>query len=147
MLMIGIFRQSIELEQALAELENNFIRRENMMVVLMEEDRAKQQDDERPHVFEIGIACSTGSAVIGASAGFALDWGPILWGLIAALIGFGIGTASYSFVNRRRTASGIPNKREVTVLIQCTEDQSSRVRQVLRNYQALSVGHVDQRSK
>jgi len=143
MLVIGVFRHSIELEQALAELENDLVRRDNILVVPMEEGQANLQIGERPHGFEVGIACGTGSAVIGASAGFTLAWGPILWGLIAAFIGFGIGTASCFILNRRRQASRMPNPREVTVMIQCTEEQSSRVRRILRQYQALSVGHLD----
>jgi hypothetical protein len=44
---------------------------------------------------EVGMACATGFSVLGASAGFVLAWGPVIWGLLAACFGFGIGFGLY----------------------------------------------------
>ncbi|WP_248927614.1 hypothetical protein [Paenibacillus hamazuiensis] len=143
MLIIGIFEQSIELEQALADLESSSISKEKILVVFMDKDRKKHKyQPHSPHPFEIGISCATGFAVIGASMGFALAWGPLIWGIIGALTGFGVGVGCCSFINGRKAKKPhIPC--EATVLIECTEDQSLHVLDVLWNYRALSVGHAD----
>jgi hypothetical protein len=143
MLIIGIFEQSIEMEQALAEIENSSIPKEHILVTFMDNDPKKNNFREHsPHAFEIGISIATGCAVIGASSGFVLKWGPIIWGLIGALIGFTIGVIAYYFIKKARTKKKSTN-REVTILIQCTKEQSPQIRNILWNYQALSVGQVD----
>lgn len=148
MLMIGIFEQSIELEQALAELEKNLISIEDILVVFMEKDmNANIYGEHSPHAFEIGISVGTGGAVIGASSGFVLTWGPILWGLIGAFTGFFVGIGSYFIVKKLRSQSKrTKNKCEVTVIIQCTKEQTENVNKILWKYKALSVGNVEKPS-
>lgn len=140
MVIIGIFEQSIELEQALAELENSSIPKKHIRTVFMDNDPKKNNFREHaPHAFEIGISVATGFSVIGASFGFVMTWGPILWGLITAIVGFYIGLGLYYLVKKQRGQKK-SNNREVTVLIQCNENQSYHIQNVLWNYQALSVG-------
>ncbi|MEQ2527823.1 hypothetical protein WMO40_14035 [Bacillaceae bacterium CLA-AA-H227] len=45
MLVIGLFRQSIELEQALAELEKNMIPKEQVLVTFMD-----KKNNEHKHI-------------------------------------------------------------------------------------------------
>lgn len=143
MVIIGIFEQSIELEQALAELENSSIPKEHIRTVFMDNDPKKNNTREHtPHAFEIGISAATGFSVLGASFGFVMTWGPIIWGLITAFIGFSIGVGLYYLVKKQRGQKK-SNNREVTVLIQCKEDQSYQIQNILWNYQALSVGQFD----
>lgn len=143
MLIIGIFEQSIELEQALAEIENSSIPREHILVTFMDNDPKKNNfRAHSPHAFEIGISMATGCSVIGASIGFVLTWGPIIWGLIGAFIGFGIGLSAYYLVKKGKTQKKSTN-REVTVIIQCNKEQAQHITNILWNYQALSVGQID----
>jgi len=137
MLVIGVFKQSIELEQALAELEQNMIPREHILVTFMEK---KFRDQEHtPHPFEVGVSCGTGGAVIGASVGFGLTLGPIIWGLSGAIIGYSVGIGIYFWVRKRKKSS--PVLQEVTVIIQCTDQQFLPVQELLWKYEALSVGY------
>ncbi|MGC5325794.1 hypothetical protein ACPW7N_09990, partial [Brevibacillus sp. SYSU BS000544] len=82
MIMIGIFEQSIELEQALAVLEKDFVSRNQIMLVFLDNkpmspfDEFKNLRDVVSNSFEVGMACATGCAVIGACVGFILTWGP-----------------------------------------------------------------------
>jgi hypothetical protein len=146
MIIVGTFEQSIELEQALAALESNFISRNQILVVFMDDEPSLLQlsgrsRDIRSNAFEIGIAIATGSAVIGASIGFVLPWGPIICGLIATFIGFAFGYSLYYFANKNKARLNLPKKMpEVTVIIQCTEKQSALVKDVLWKYLALTVG-------
>jgi len=143
MLVFSIFEQSIELEQALAELENSAISRERILVIFMDNKDTKRKFKEHsPHAFEIGISFGTGAAVIGASSGFVLPLGPILCGLIGALIGFCLGLSAYFLYNKMEIKSRKKKKNhEVTVVIQCEEDQANYVSDILWKYQARSVGY------
>jgi hypothetical protein len=145
MLILAIFEQSIELEQALAELEGSLIPKEHIIVVFMDSSREKYHDSPmKPHAFEVGISMATGAAVIGASIGFALDFGPIIWGLIGAASGFilGVGT-DLLFRKWKKQTSRKRKPQEATVIIQCPEDKIRQVSEVLWRYHALSVGFAD----
>lgn len=149
MLVIGTFEHSIELEQALAILEHSGISRDHILVAFMDSEPAspfylmRKQHDIRSKGFEAGISFATGSAVIGASVGFILTWGPIIWGLIAALIGFIVGFGLYFIIKKGDSRSRFPKKLpEVTIMIQCTGEQSNDIKEIMWNYRALTVGQV-----
>ncbi|QOR68041.1 hypothetical protein IM538_07885 [Cytobacillus suaedae] len=148
MIILGTFEQSIELEQALALLENEYVHREQILVVFMDENPSASQLKGRTksihsNGFEVGMATATGCAVVGASIGFKLTPGPILCGLIATFIGYFFGYGIYYFSNRKKAS--IPSAKtltEVTVMIRCKENDASLIKDVLWKYQALTVGVV-----
>lgn len=143
--IFGTFEHSIEVEQALAMLENEVIPYEQILVVTMTERPADmpitgRTDSLNSNAFEVGIACATGLAVIGTCAGFVLTWGPILCGLIAAGLGFVIGFFIYFFARRgvyRFRQARIP---AILVVVQCTKEQAHHVKSAMWKYKALSVG-------
>ncbi|WP_019154122.1 hypothetical protein [Robertmurraya massiliosenegalensis] len=143
MLIIGIFKQSIELEQALAELEM-LIPKEHILLFFMDAEQV-ESDVHSPHAFEIGISCGTAGAVIGASSGFVLTWGPILWGLIGAAIGFTIGLLAHTLLKKQKSRKRkLERMDEATVILQCHKEQTKSIIALLRKYQALSIGKSDQ---
>lgn len=154
MIMIGIFEQSIELEQALAVLEKDFVSRNQIMLVFLDNkpmsafDEFKNLRDVVSNSFEVGMACATGCAVIGACVGFILTWGPIIWGLIGTLSGFTVGYSLYYFSQRRKTHSKSPVcDAEAAVMIQCTEEQLTEIKKILWKYHALAVGQLNDQPK
>jgi hypothetical protein len=145
MLLISIFNQTIDLELALAELEECSIPKECILVAFMNSHPKNiTLQTFSSKAFEIGICIAKGCAVLGASFGFILKWGPIIWGLIAALIGFTIGFGFYflfkwhSFYLKKTNKKG-----DVTVIIQCHVEQQSAIQEILWKYQALSIGYVE----
>ncbi|SDZ25991.1 hypothetical protein SAMN05421736_108144 [Evansella caseinilytica] len=147
MIIVGTFLQSIELEQTLAFLEKQVISKEQILVIFMDDPPLSKQSLGRTrnihsNAFEVGMASATGSAVIGASTGFVLHWGPILWGLIAAIIGFTVGYGIYYFVKKSHYLSS-KRKRipEVTVIIQCTKSEANQIKAILWKNHALTVGN------
>ena len=148
MLVIGTFEHSIELEQVLAVLEHRGISRKHIMVVPMDTDpktstlfTGKSQDFYYKGI-EVGVACATASSVIGTSIGFILALGPVFWGLAAALMGFAIGFGIYAFArkgNLRRLPKKLP---EITVIVQCMEEQSLLVEETMWKYSVLTVGRA-----
>ena len=147
MIIIGTFEHSIELELLLANLENNHVARKHIMVVPMDIDPKNpfQVDSKRRDLYykgiEVGIACATGSSVIGASMGFIMTWGPVFCALIASAIGFSIGFGIYLFFNKWSIYKNTPNKLpEITVIVQCEDEQSRLIIDEMWKYSALSVG-------
>ncbi|MEQ2527824.1 hypothetical protein WMO40_14040 [Bacillaceae bacterium CLA-AA-H227] len=68
--------------------------------------------------------------------------GPIIWGLIGAFIGYWIGVGIYFFINKGKSSS--PLLHEVTVIIQCKEEQFLHISNLLWKYEPLSIGHHPQ---
>jgi len=145
MLVIGNFEHSIELEQVLAILENGGISRQRFLVISMDTDPPSALQylgsplDRHSRGVEAGMAVATAASVVGTSCGFILAWGPIFCGLAAALIGFVVGFGLYRLLNKGTHPK--PEKLpEVTVIIQCLEDQSALIIDTMWQYRALSVG-------
>lgn len=148
MLVIGTFEHSIELEQLLATLEYSSISRNYILVVPMVIDPKSptqfisKSRDLYSKGIEVGIACATASSVVGTSIGFILTWGPIFWGLIAAFIGFTIGFGLY-LLAKKGTLRHLPKTLpEITVIVQCPEDQSALVMETMWKYRVLTVGRA-----
>ncbi|MNN92241.1 hypothetical protein D3C81_2104900 [compost metagenome] len=81
--------------------------------------------------------------MVGISHGFVTEWGPIIWGLLAAVGGFIIGYSVFALLHFklwRRDASG--KRPEAVVIVRGRLDQENLIRQVLWSHHALSVGVV-----
>ncbi|MBC8062990.1 MAG: hypothetical protein H7Y18_20355 [Clostridiaceae bacterium] len=153
LIIIGTFQHSNELELLLASLENNHIARKYIMVVPMDVDPKNpfqfqsRKRDLYYKAMEVGIACATGLSVVGASMGFILKWGPVFWGLIASIIGFLIGFGIYLFLKKFSIYRHLPSKLpEVTVVVQCQDEQSGLIIDGMWKYCALTVGKTVSRS-
>ncbi|WP_080843711.1 hypothetical protein [Cytobacillus gottheilii] len=142
MLIFGLFEQSIELEQALAELEAISVLNEQILVVFMDQnEQSTKQQYPPPHDFEVGVAFATGAAVIGASLGFTLMLGPILCGIIGAITGFIIGIASSKIFKKSKSQKALKEiRQQVIIVIQCPEPLTHQITSILRSYHALSIG-------
>ncbi|MDQ0116126.1 hypothetical protein [Paenibacillus harenae] len=146
MIIIGTFRHSIELEQALVMLEKIGVSPNRLLVVCMDSDSNdfssnKKNIDEGSYSksIEVGMACATALSVVGTSVGFILTWGPIIWGLLASIIGFCLGFGITAIIQRPITRR-LKKKPEVTVIVQCHADQSDQIREAMRTNHALSIG-------
>ncbi|MCD8502390.1 MAG: hypothetical protein LRY71_12925 [Bacillaceae bacterium] len=98
-------------------------------------------------LFDKGAALGTALAVIGASIGFELQWGPIYWGIIGAITGFIIGSLIDFFIfkvvhKRKRLLRG--KRSEVVVVVDCPQELVEKVEEVLWEHLALGVAKVRQ---
>lgn len=133
-------------------MEHSGISRNHILVVPMDTDPktpiqfiSKSRDLYYKGI-EVGIACATASSVIGTSIGFILAWGPVFWGLIAAFIGFTTGFGIYLLV-KKGSHRHLPKKLpEITVIVQCPEDQSILVMETMWKYRVLTVGRAQEPS-
>ncbi|SEO96499.1 hypothetical protein [Paenibacillus sp. OV219] len=153
MLIISTFEHSIEVEQALAVLESIGVHREKIMTVIMDnhDERIDKNATNHPNkttlAFEVGMACSTALSVIGISAGFVLEWGPIIWGILSAAFGFLIGYVGTRILQKKYFRQVLRMKErlpELAVLIDCQESHFHDVQRILWEYRALSVGTIKQ---
>ncbi|RYL88851.1 hypothetical protein EWI07_13500 [Sporolactobacillus sp. THM7-4] len=152
MQIFSTFEQSQYLELAISLLEQKGIRKENIYAVPLNGrkkniplfDTLRRSDGYS--VSDIAIALATGFSVIGASIGFTLAWGPIYWGLIAALTGFVIGflikTGIIKWTERGSGPKSRSRPAEVILIIQCGPDQAKLVEDTLWEHLALGVAMV-----
>lgn len=146
MLIIAAFHLSLELEEALLMLEQGGLERSGIMVVpLYTEPEAatgfRQRSDWVQASFEAGMALGTASAVVGISQGFIRAWGPLIWGLLAALSGFTAGFVLCALFHYRLWRRLTPGRQpEAMVIIRCRPEEAGGIRAVLWRHRALSVG-------
>lgn len=156
--MIGTFVQNTELELALSVLEHHGVPAENIAVVPMHGRETIQASVSaktgtvNEKAFEIAIACATALGVVGTSMGFALELGPLMWGVIFSFGGMLVtfliartvlGRRQRSMIGRvkRKRSNAQP---EITVLVQCESERAEWVRQMMLKYNALSVGEMEE---
>ncbi|WP_051250389.1 hypothetical protein [Paenibacillus harenae] len=158
MLIVGVFAHCTELELALSLLEHNGIKQSWIMVVPMDRSQdAKSTFSPRiasdaEMAFEIGMAGGTAFSVVGVSLGFSLYLGPLLWGVIFAVIGFLLAFGITLLVKRKKSArfgskyvrnkNKKANQPEITVLIQCEKERAGKVSQILWEHEAIAVGEL-----
>ena len=145
------FENSMYLELAIATLEKRGIRKENIYAIPLDnrmEDRKlfdTIHNSDGTSMIDIGIALATAFSVVGTSIGYILTWGPIVWGMITALVGFVIGFAIRLFTEKilkkqRRLSRG--KNSEVILIIDCEETKGELVEHILWEHLALGVAKV-----
>lgn len=151
MLIAGTFEHSLELEEALISLENMGILRQSIMVIPMDTESASDMESSTKSrnpihkAIEIGMAFATAFSVIGTGTGFRFKWGPIFGGWIFAIVAFMVSFSLCLFISKQNTGK-LPKKLpEVTVLIQCHNNQTSMVTGIMWKSNAITVGKILER--
>lgn len=145
------FENSTYLELAIASLEKIGIKNENIFAIPLDnrvQDRKlvdTLHNSDGTSMIDIGIAIATAFSVIGTSVGFILTWGPIIWGIISALIGFAIGLLIRMYTEKvykkkKRLSKG--KYSEVILIVACEETKGELVERILWGHLALGVAKV-----
>jgi hypothetical protein len=149
--LFSTFETTSYLEMAISTLEKKGIKKESIFAVPLDNRKVERKVFDSLHrsdgtsFIDIGAALATAFAVIGASIGFKLAWGPIYWGLISAFIGFVLGFAIRLFIELvlKRKKRALKGKHsEIILIIDCEETQSELVENILWNHFALGVAKV-----
>lgn len=151
MQLFSTFEQHLTLEMAIVTLEKKGVLKENIYAIPLDNREEEPRLFDTLHnsdgtsLIDIAMALGTAFSVIGASIGFKLAWGPITWGLIAALIGFLIGFAIRLYIEkvvkkRNRRLKG--KHSEVILIIDCKEEQADLVETILWEHFAMGVAKV-----
>ncbi|WP_026565750.1 membrane protein [Bacillus sp. UNC41MFS5] len=152
MYVIASFEHSLHLELSINELEQKGIKKENIFVVPLVPKIGQSKIFDTIHrsdgtsLMDAPAILGTLLAVLGATYGYILNWGPIIWGLIGLGTGFVLGFIFELLINRKK----LYRKRrkesatEVFVLVMCYGTQSEMVAEVLYEYFAFGVAKVNQ---
>ncbi|HEX6923031.1 MAG TPA: hypothetical protein VF149_04340 [Bacillales bacterium] len=136
---------------ALVALEENGIHREKILAVPIDRRNPQKRLFDTVHssdgisLLDSGMALGTAFSVIGASYGFVLKWGPIVWGVIGALAGMGMGVSlsliTYWRKHAREKRIGTKAS-EVIIIVDCEPDQTGMVEKTLWDHLAYGVGKL-----
>lgn len=151
MQIFATFEHSINLELAITELEEHGIH--NILAVPLN-NRTEERNlfDNLHHsdgvsLISKGMIIAFLLSTVGASIGFELEWGPIIWGLIGAgsgfLIGFGIDLLVKKITKKKQRLLRGKNS-EVILIVECEREQKDDVKSILWNQLALGVAELKQ---
>jgi hypothetical protein len=150
--VVSSFTHSEYLELALTSLEQSGISRKHIMAVPLDKPKETRRLMDTMHYsdgvsfLDAAMAWSTVFAVISSCYGFILTWGPIVWGLIGAVVGFAFGFLMDLLFHRRRRRGKRDKtafaRTEVFVLVECPEKKAAEVEQIFWEHFALGVAQI-----
>lgn len=152
MQIFSTFEHSSYLELAITSLDTVGVKKDHILAVPLNSRVEERRLFDTLHradgisLFDKGAAIGTAFSVIGASVGFALEWGPIFWGLIGAALGFIVGFIIdyiiYKIIlKRKRIVKG--KHADVILVVECPIELVEKVEKVLWENLALGVAKVD----
>lgn len=151
MQIFATFEHSTYLELAITDLEEQGIT--NILALPLNNRTEERKILDNLHQSDGTSLISKGMilaflfSTVGASRGFILEWGPIIWGLIGAASGFILGFLLDLFIKKvikkkQRTLRG--KNSEVILVVECENYQKERVESILWNQLALGVAPLNQ---
>jgi hypothetical protein len=151
MQLFSTFENNPFLELAISTLEKKGVKKEKIFAVPLDNRMEERKVFDTIHrsdgtsLIDIGMALATAFSVIGASIGFKLAWGPIFWGIIAAIIGFIVGFSirlftEVIFKKKKRSLKG--KQSEVILIVDCEDTQAEFIENILWDHYALGVAKV-----
>ena len=152
MQIFSTFEHSMHLELAISSIESKGIEKEKILAVQLQKRVQERRLLDTLHradgvsLFDKGAALGTAFALIGASVGFVLEWGPIYWGLIGAaggfLLGFIIDYIIYKVIHKRKNP--IKGKAaEVILVVECKVEQAELIEKILWDHLAYGVAKLE----
>ncbi|MBB6693786.1 hypothetical protein H7B90_20520 [Cohnella xylanilytica] len=148
--VISTFEHSSQLELAILSLEQDGIERGSIAAVPMEPVTERPPIPEAIHrmdgskFFDIGALLSTVFSVLGASIGFRLRWGPIIWGIIGVAAGVAAAFVLWRLAGGKssRPGGGSRPVSEVVLIVRCDESEAKRVIGILKKFSAGRIGKL-----
>jgi hypothetical protein len=143
MYVVSLFKQTLQVELAVTALEQEGVPKKNLLAVPVEKTMPGRKIFDSMHsatgesVFDLPMIFGAFVALLGCVYGFILAWGPVIWGIIGGVIGFGIGFyIKLLIVKKKKTAA---RENEVVIFIMCDQNETEHVKKVLRDNGALGV--------
>lgn len=149
MQIFATFEHSINLELAITELEEQGVK--DILAVPLNNRTEERKIFDNLHqsdgvsLISKGMILAFLLSTVGASIGFSLDWGAIIWGLIGAGSGFILGFIIDLFVKKvlKKNQRHLRGKNsEVILIVECEKEQKENVKSILWNQLALGVAEL-----
>ena len=146
--IISSFEHSAFLELAINKLQEKGIEKENIVAVPLQnmKDQPKLFDtihrSDGESLLDLAAVLGTVFSVLGASFGFVLTWGPIIWGLLGLAFGAIIGFMIDYLLTKKHKKSKTNLNTEVILIVSCKENEYDTVKRILFENRALGVGEL-----
>jgi hypothetical protein len=147
MQFFSIFEHSPAIELAISKLEQVGVTK-NIFAIPIDESNETLRVFDSIHdadgfsFLDKSMALAVATGVVGTSIGFNLKWGPIIWGLIAAFIGFMIGFL-WNMCIIKFTKNGKRQERKILPLIilivECEKENVKDVEFILKENKAIGI--------
>ena len=146
--IISSFEHSAFLELAINHLQEKGIEKENIVAVPLQnmKDQPKLFDtihrSDGESLLDLAAVLGTVFSVLGASFGFVLTWGPIIWGILGLAFGAIIGFMIDYLLTKKHKKSKTSLTTEVILIVSCKENEYDIVKRILFENRALGVGEL-----
>jgi hypothetical protein len=146
--IISSFEHSAFLELAINHLQEKGIEKENIVAVPLQnmKDQPKLFDtihrSDGESLLDLAAILGTVFSVLGASFGFVLTWGSIIWGLLGVAFGAIIGFMIDYLLTKKHKKSKTNLNTEVILIVNCKENEYGSVKRILFEDRALGVGEL-----
>jgi hypothetical protein len=146
--VISTFEHSTYIEIAINQLEETGIVKENIAAVPLEKMKESPKILDTIHrsdgasLLDLAAVLATIFSVLGASFGFELKWGPIIWGLIGLGFGAILGFIIDFLLTKKRYRSKTKLKTEIILIIKCHEHEFEKVKKILFENMAFGIGKL-----
>lgn len=146
--IISSFEHSTYLELAMVQLEEQGIEKADIVAVPLERINEQRRLFDSIHrsdgssLLDLAAVFATIFSVLGASVGFELTWGPIIWGLIGSGFGAIIGFTLDVCLTKKTKRQNSNLKTEVILIIRCKEHDFNTVKKLLFKNMAFGVGKL-----
>jgi hypothetical protein len=143
MLVVTSLVHSVEVELLIADIEKIGVSKEKIFATALnkisptESNNTKRLVDRGMDVTFIDLAFAIGTAlsVIGAIYGYALKWGPIIWGLIGFFLGVIIAYLLTVGSSKKQSKRKDNDPTEVLLFIDCDESLHRKLKELFLAYE------------
>ncbi|TJY42010.1 hypothetical protein E5161_12525 [Cohnella pontilimi] len=152
--VFATFEQTLTLELALTSLEQSGIARQQILAVPLTKPRESRKlfDTTRRadgvSLFDTAAVLGTVFMLLGTVYGYVLAWGPIIWGIIGAVVGLLLGfVIKYAMVKMQIKGKNSRRSRissEVVIIVRCEESQRQTVENILLDHHPLGISALKQ---
>jgi hypothetical protein len=150
MYVFATFDHSNYVELAITAVQMKGIAKQNILGVSLDKkgEEAKLFDSihssDGLSLLDLPILLATFFCLFGSIYGFLLIWGPVLWGIIGMIGGFGLGLTIKLITNKKydNRQKNLKSS-EVILVIECKDDQVEIVKDLLWANYALGVRKLD----
>jgi hypothetical protein len=148
MLVIATFENSLFIELAISALEQKGIPKEKIFAAPLDKRNEPRKLFDTIHradgvsLFDAGAILGTCLMLLGAIYGYVLKWGPIIWGIIGALVGITIGIGIKLLIIKRNKKGNKKISSEIVLMIRCEDHTWESVQNILWENLALGITHI-----
>ncbi|HEY3423891.1 MAG TPA: hypothetical protein VGL27_03775 [Negativicutes bacterium] len=144
--VVASFEYSNFLELAITDLEQKGIEKNRICAIPLHKrikdrtlfDTLHQADGQG--MFDLPSILATIFMTLGVLWGFMWEWGPIIWGLLAFVVGMALGVAIKYLLYKNGLQKKFHYNTEVVLIVNCNLEQVEMVETTLLNHLAIGVG-------